>query len=147
VRKAIPWILLSISLAFNVFFVVGMRRAHRHRRLVETAEGRVQLLAEKLDMDAEQRAKWLALEKGVWAEHQAFKKEIAAQVDAFWSEMIKDKPDASALQAFVQSAPGPQRRRRFVEHMQGLMAILRPEQRQRAAEFFKRHHPRRGRRR
>ena len=67
--------------------------------------------------------------------------QLQAEFDKFWTEIIKDNPDETVLQAFVQNAPGPKRRQRFVGHMRGLMKILRPEQRERAATLFKRHPP------
>ena len=140
-KTKMPWILLAVSVAFNVFFVAGMVMGRRHREPDKSPERQVQLLTRKLDLDEGQRAQCLALEENVAADHEALKKEFLAEFDKFWAEIIKDNPDETVLQAFVQNAPGPKRRQRFVDHMRGLMKILRPEQRERAAKLFKRHPP------
>jgi len=147
-KKALPWILLAASVAFNVFFVAGMIRAHYRHGRTRTPEGRAHRLADKLDMDAQQRAKCVAWEKGVAADRKAFEEKMAesGRREAFWAEIVKDEPDEAALEEFVQGSHGVEGRRQFVRHMRDLMQMLRPEQRQRAAEFFNRHHDRRRRR-
>jgi len=136
-KKTLPWVLLAVSFAFNIFFLVGMIRAQRHHALVMTPEGRARLLAQKLGMDADQSARCLALEKEISAERDALSEKTRPQYEAFWAEIVKDHPDEATLEEFVQGASGADRRRCLVRHMRGLMQILRPEQRQQAADFFK----------
>ena len=142
-KKALPWILLTASVAFNVLFLVGTFRARRRHGLVRTPEGRARLLADKLDMDAQQRAECMTLEKKVAAERDAFCKKRLAQRETFWAEIVKDQPNDVVLEEFIQSSLSAERRQRFVKYMRELMQMLRPEQRQRAAKLFKSHRRRR----
>jgi len=73
-KKALPWLLLTASIAFNIFFVVGMIQARRSQQLVRSPEGRAGLLADKLGMDAAQHAEFLALEKKNFEQRNDFKK-------------------------------------------------------------------------
>jgi len=147
-KRALPWILLAASVAFNIFFVVGMIRAHDRHGAMRTPEERARCLADKLDMDAEQRAKCLEWQRDVAADRKAFEKTMAesGRREAFWAEIVKDEPDDAALKAFIESSHGVEGRRQFVRRLRELMQMLRPEQRQRAAAFFSRHRGRRRRR-
>ena len=144
-KKTLPWILLAASVAFNVFVLVGMLRAHSRPRRMKTPEGLARRLAEELEMDAQQEAECIAWARKVSAARTAFEKGIDERHQKFWAEIVKDHPDEAVLQEFLQSQ-GADPRRRFVSHMRDLMKILRPEQRRQAAEFFSKYHCRRRRR-
>ena len=57
-RRTLPWLLLTVSAAFNVFFLVGYLRARAETRRPRTFRQRVLEMAEKLDLDDGQLRKF-----------------------------------------------------------------------------------------
>ena len=142
-KKTLPWILLALSLAFNVSFVLGMFHARHHRGLPKTTEGRVELFAGMLELDKQQIERFRVLDKKVSVGRDAFKEKMRERSEQFWVEIVKDNPDEAVLNEFTQPGPRVGHRQKFVQHMREFIAILRPDQRRKAAEFFRKFHPRR----
>lgn len=132
-NKKWPWILLAVSVAFNLFFVVGAVRHHRRFRRVRTPEGRAERFAEQLGLDAEQRTAFFAWDESFRQARAQMGKGRRERAEGLWAELVKDEPDQAVLREFMEGKSDPDRRRRLVEKNLELMRILRPEQRQRAA--------------
>lgn len=141
----LPWVLLAVSVAFNGLFAVGMLMARaRHRRLA-TPEGRAELLADELGMDEEQRAAHRELAKEFRVRREELRGRHRAEFQKAWAELVKDEPDERVLEEFIRTSGSSEKRKLFVEHTRGLMKILQPQQRERAAEIIKGHHRKRRR--
>ena len=142
-KKWLPWVLLAVSVAFNIFLVAGMLAARARHRHMRTPEGRAEVVADKLDMDDQQRAAYAELVKQSEAGRESDHQRRRAEYQRLWAELAKDDPDERVLEEFVQTPGSSQRRKRFLEHARGLMKILRPEQRERVAKVMERLHRRR----
>jgi uncharacterized membrane protein len=142
-RKRLPWVLLIVSAAFNVFLVAGMLVARAHHKRMGTAEGRAAVLAEELGMGDEQRAAYVDLLKQSRERRDEDRERRRAEYQRVWIELARDKPDEAVLEEFVRSPGSSERRKRFLDHARALMEILRPEQRARVAEVMERFHRRR----
>ncbi len=65
-RRKLPWILFALSLAANLFFVIGVGTTYlTERDLAESPEQRIALLADRLDLSQEQRQDLRALREAV----------------------------------------------------------------------------------
>ena len=115
-RTKILSILLAVSIAFNVFVIVGSFQAKKQMEPVQTFRSHRELLIKELKLDEDQ-LKFL----------QELHQNRSEQSRAFLAELIKDKPDQEFLESF---------------HLQGLVrtqefiSILRPEQKQKFVEIF-----------
>lgn len=137
-KKRLPWILLIVSAAFNVFLIAGTLAARARHAWMRTPEGRAAVLADELDMDGEQRAACQKLVVKSEAERRGERERHGAEFATVWRELARAEPDEGVMEAFVRVPSEPDMRRRFVEDARALMAILRPEQRERVAEVMMR---------
>ena len=118
-------ILLAVSLAFNFFFTVGYFQAKKRMKLAHSPEGRMELLAKKLNLDEEQ-----------YKNFQQRRQSMGGKRQVFLAELIKDKPDQKLLESFALER---------IALMQEFMRDLSPEQKQMFVEIInKRSSPSRG---
>jgi len=137
-KTLLPWFLFAVSVAFNVFFVVGMSYGHRGRSGRPGPEERTALLHRKLDLDEAQKTAILELERKSEEERSRIDAERGSRFDALMKELVKDKPDEAVISEFVKTGNSAQRLQRFVDHVRSVMKVLRPEQREKAVELFRR---------
>ena len=88
-KAKVPWILLAVSLAFNIFFTVGYVRAWGRMTRCRGFKGRARIIARKLNLDDEQQQDF----ENILSEFEELRKQRAPQRDAFMAELIKDEPD------------------------------------------------------
>jgi hypothetical protein len=143
-KKRLPWVLLAVSAAFNVFLVAGALTARARHEWKRTPEGRADVLADRLGMDEEQRAAYLELVRAFEPVHREMRGRRGEEYRTVWTELAKDRPDESVFDEFVRARGSSEWRRRFLEHARSLVRILRPEQRRRVAEVMERLHRRHG---
>ena len=60
-KNKLPWLLLMLSVLFNVFFIIGHFRKDKSCKKRRTPQGRVEQLAKELDLDKKQQEEILAL--------------------------------------------------------------------------------------
>jgi len=136
-KHRVLWVVLAGSLAFNLFFLVG---------LLSTAGGPPRpareevfdAFADRLGLDADQRAALEKLREDMAAGAEERREAWRKQFDAFLGEIVKDRPEAGVIEAYIAAAPGPEQRRRSVERILGFMRVLRPEQRRKAVDIIRR---------
>jgi len=133
-KTRLPWILLAVSLAFNVFFIGGFLQAHCHRKEVPPPGGRLETLAKNLNLDAAQRQVFEQL-RGELEQHRS---EFAAKREAFINELVKDKPNQKILEEFFVGKDAKQQRLAMLGLMQRFVKILTPAQRGILARELKR---------
>lgn len=139
-KKWLPWALLAISGAFNVFFAVGAFLAHARRERFRSPEFRAKFLADELGMDEKQRAAYLELCKRLDEEKEKAFYARATEERKLWEELAKDEPDEDKLKGLILTFHR-EHAEFFLEHARALAGILRPEQRKRLAEVMGRCRP------
>ena len=115
-RTKILSILLAVSLAFNLFFILGFFQAKKQMEPVQTVRSHREIFLEQLDLD-ENQLKFF----------QQPRQNRSEQSRAFLAELIKDKPDQKLLESFHLQK---------LVRTQEFISILRPEQKQKFVEIF-----------
>ncbi|HET9043082.1 MAG TPA: periplasmic heavy metal sensor [Burkholderiales bacterium] len=103
-------------------------------------------LPEHLDLTAEQRRRWHAMEEGFLAEFSADARQIAAHREKMVRLIFGERPDATAIEAERAAifALQDRQQRRIVAQLAKEAALLTPEQRAKLAEQLLRQGPPRG---
>lgn len=109
-------ILLAVSLAFNVFFTIGYFQAKKRMQLAHSPQGRMELLAKRLNLDEEQ-----------YKNFQQRRRSMGSKRQVFLDELIKAKPDRKLLESFALER---------IALMQEFMRDLSPEQKQKFVELI-----------
>ena len=136
-KHRVLWVALAGSVAFNVFFLVGLLTPSDAGAIRSARQELLDTFAEDLGLDAGQRAAFKAWREDTTAGADQRRESWRAQFDAYLDEIVKDEPDPKVIEAYVAAAPGPEQRRRMVERFGKLMEILRPEQRRRAVSIIR----------
>ena len=89
-KTRILTILLVVSLAFNVFCVVGALYAKKQMQLAHSPQGRMELLIQELNLSDEQYERF-----------QQRRSRMGAKRQAFLAELIKDEPDQKLLESLA----------------------------------------------
>ena len=132
-RRGLPWLLLAVSAAFNVFFLVGYLRARTETSRRRTFRQRVLETAEKLDLNDGQLTKFEKL----LDRHEPTDRRLQEHRDAFWRELIKDQPDKQVLIDYAVGESSKEHRLARLKLMQELVAVLRPEQRRKLVQLVR----------
>ena len=128
-----PWILLAVSLAFNVFFAVGYGQAKGRMAKSRGFKGRIRIIARKLNLDDRQQQAF----ESILGEFDQLRKDRAPQRDAFMAEMIKDKPDEKLLEEFMAGEAATTRRLANLALMRKFIGMLTPQQREQYVQLAK----------
>lgn len=139
-KARLPWILLAVSLAFNVFAAVGRLQCSPPKspaattgRAAPSARDRVAALAEKLNLSAEQRKEF----EQAMTESDKLREARSPLKDKFLSELIKDSPDEKVLEDYMTGPETDQYRVKRLELMTRFVKVLSPEQRQMFVQLMK----------
>ncbi|HXG61590.1 MAG TPA: hypothetical protein VNO22_09455 [Planctomycetota bacterium] len=131
--------LLAASVAFNAFFVAGYVRSRDEVRRAATPQGRLEVIADRLDLDADQRREFEAL-RAEWIQKALeVRRPYLADLDAFWAEMMKDAPDAARLAELQKKALDVRVKAGEVSlaYVRAFMVRLRPDQRERYVRLLR----------
>ena len=100
----LPWILLALSLALNVFFVVGVfwvrMQAHGQMGPAE----RVESVAKELALDANQRAAFDRFIRTIRMRARHLREVNQPLIDEAWQEFAKAQPDETAVDKLFEQA-------------------------------------------
>jgi Spy/CpxP family protein refolding chaperone len=136
----LPWILLMLSIAFNVTFMGGFFHARTvaDSSLPEQADEDVvaDKVADEMGLSAEQRTKFLSLRHEMEGTLRDLHEAIELAHEEWLAETSKPSPDPEAVAAAQDELTRLQmesRKLRFSSFQQ-FMGILTPEQRRRASE-------------
>lgn len=131
-RGKLPRIVLVASLAANVFFAAGvLYTIYLKDRLAESPERRIEYVADRLDLTAEQRAGLLALRERTRERFRAARAERGEMRAAFLEELSKPEFDRARIEALLEARAarrGPMWLA-TAEDMHGFLVTLAPEQR------------------
>ena len=134
--KAKLSILLAVSLAFNVFAVVGYLLPYVEPQHARSPEARAKMMAEKLSLDPQQQAIY---EKLMLA-HAKLREARSLRRDAFYAELLKEHPDEEELKAYLTSSSTDEHRLAMLALVQKFVGVLRPEQRDMFVQTIRNRH-------
>jgi uncharacterized membrane protein len=124
-RARLPWLLLTLSLALNIFFVGGAiwvktRAGHHGRGFAE----RIEAAAGDLDLDAGQRQALRQFLDAWRTRTRQLREKNQPLYDAAWSELVKTQPDEAVLTRVLDETTA-NRRGYQLETSQALHEFLR----------------------
>ncbi|MFQ6017334.1 MAG: Spy/CpxP family protein refolding chaperone [Kiloniellaceae bacterium] len=132
-RAKLPWILLAVSLALNVFFIAGVAYTkYTKGQLSETPERRIDFVAQRLALTEEQRQGLLALRERASKRRHEIRGPRNRLRAALLAEL--DKPAFDRDRVLVLLAEGSERRRAhfadLAAELHAYLATLSPRQRE-----------------
>ena len=132
-KARLPWMLVAVSVVFNVFFVISFVRARSEAETPRTFLEKAHRLARKLDLDEQQMAEF----EHVIDEMERLRAERGPLREAFLAEMIKEDPDDKVLENYVAGETAIEYRLNKLSVALKLVALLKPEQRQTFVELIR----------
>jgi len=119
----LPWILLALSLALNLFFIGGVfwMRSQWHGPM-GPAE-RIERVAKQLTLDADQRAAFERFVRAIRMKARDLRETNQPLIDEAWQDFAKAEPDEAAIDKLFEAAAN--NRRSFqIETGRALRAFL-----------------------
>ncbi len=140
VRQQLLWVLVALSVALNLFFIVGALwiRIHGPPQALSPAE-RLQRIGTQLSLDRQQKEAFDRYADTVRARMQLMHNTVDPLMGDAWAEVAKPKPDeASVVRLFDEAG---QTRRSFMRELApvtlSFLATLSPEQRAKFVELIR----------
>ena|GEM_PF-3591200 len=129
--RALTWVALAVSVALNVFFLIGYYRAAVLAERVETPAGTAEVIAERLGLDSGQRAIFDRVRAEARADARSYTAKASATVNAYWAEMVAEAPDPVLLEQYLSQAAERNLafNRVITKRMRTFLAALTPRQR------------------
>lgn len=143
----LPWVLLAVSLALNLFLVAGFFWTRSAIAMWRDPDARFEMVADRLELTDPQRAQFReAMEAlkskgfGGWEEHRQARREI-------FEMALQPNPDRAAIVARVEemTRERTQRMTEVLDIMLPFLASLTPEQRAEMKQLMEERRQRRGR--
>jgi hypothetical protein len=131
-RSKLLWLSLAVSLGFNLFFVIGYATTGRALRKARTPAGRMELIAQRLELDEEQQERLDGLWAGTRRQGRELWEASLESREALWRELDRDEPSAERLHALVEESMGLQLEAQLlaIDKTLELLRILDQDQRQ-----------------
>ncbi len=138
------WVLLALSLALNLFFVVGALWIRVHKPFAPiTPEQRLHEMAAQLGLDSQQRQAFDDYARTMREQLRLMREAARPLIGQAWSEVAKPEADETRVMQLLDEAA--QQRRRFLQGMtlttHAFLATLSPEQRAEFVELARRRSP------
>ena len=138
VRPYLLWLILTLSLALNLFFVAGALWIHFNGPPVPNAEERLQRIGAQLGLDPHQKEAFEQYTEALRARMQAMRKAVGPLMHNAWAEVAKpDADEAKVLELFDEAG---QTRRGFMRELApvtlSFLAKLSPDQRAKFVELI-----------
>jgi Spy/CpxP family protein refolding chaperone len=147
VKTWLPWVLLAVSLALNLFLVAGFFWTRSAIAMWRDPEARFEMLADRLDLTDPQRTQFrdamAALKSkgfgGGWEQHREARREI-------FDMALQPNPDRAAIVARVEemTRARTQAMTEALDIMLPFLASLTPEQRAEMKQLMEERRERRG---
>ena len=140
VRPYLLWLILTLSLALNLFFVAGaLWIRFNGPPFPSTPEERLQRVGAQLDLDPRQKQAFNQYAEAVRPHMKQMRKAVEPIAGAAWSEIAKpDADEAKIVQLFDEAG---QTRRRYMRELAPIalsfLSTLSPEQRAKFVELFR----------
>ena len=131
------WVLLCVSVVFNVLFAIGYVRAQANAGQKWSFEQRARWIADHLDLDTDQQRAFDSLLEETLAKRAQLRQGMKPWREKFFAELVKDQPDEAVLGEFLEQDHFKVRRQLMIEQIRKLMTILKPSQRQQFVEVMR----------
>jgi len=144
VKKALPWLLLALSVGANAAFLAGFWVADRREdQARESPEARAALVAEELDLTAEQLLQFTEMRRGLREALWELKRANRPARDRWLDAVLASPPQPAALETALTAIAGSRTEsmRLVSGRIQAFAQTLTPEQREKARELLLRRHP------
>ncbi|MHA1536845.1 MAG: periplasmic heavy metal sensor [Alphaproteobacteria bacterium] len=97
--RVLPWVLLVLSLALNVFFVGGNVYTRMLVERVEKSPGeRARIVARRLALDTRQREAFGDLRAKIRSRSQKYRAASRGSAARIWAEIAKDRPNKRVIE-------------------------------------------------
>jgi Spy/CpxP family protein refolding chaperone len=138
VRPYLLWLILTLSLALNLFFVAGALWIHFNGPPVPNVEERLQRIGAQLGLDPHQKVEFEQYTEALRARMQAMRKAVGPLMRNAWAEVAKPEADeAKVVELFDEAG---QTRRGFMRELApvtlSFLAKLSPDQRAKFVELI-----------
>ena len=137
-RPRLPWILLAVSAAANVFFLAGAGYTiYTERRVAESAEARADLFADRLGLSKTQREGLRDLRERAEIRRLGMREALGPMRQAVLEEVTRASFDRDRVMHLLEdwSAERHPYFAEFAEDLHGYLGTLQPEQRARFLEM------------
>ncbi|HTW51526.1 MAG TPA: periplasmic heavy metal sensor [Stellaceae bacterium] len=138
-------VLLALSLALNLFFVIGALWIHVHHRhpLVMAPADRLEQMASEIGLNPEQKVAFAHYSQTMRDRLQALHDAVQPLISAAWSEVAKTRADEAKVMQYFDQADAQRRSftRDLTTRTLSFLATLSPEQRAKFVQIA-RHGPR-----
>jgi Spy/CpxP family protein refolding chaperone len=127
--RRLPWFLLMLSIAFNVFFAGGFIHAEYVTTKSETGDG-ANLLAKRLNLTDAQKQTYAQLRRDMMAKAQEMHESLAAARQEFWTQMGSGAAEPRKIRELVEFQADQTRRLHLLmaDHLRQFQSILTPDQ-------------------
>jgi len=132
VKSTLIWSLLGLSVALNAALVTGFVHGAAEKAPCAPPAGDDHCLLDRLDLDAEQKRRLAEMRRKMHEKRDSYR-ERASAIKAKLAEAISaSRANRDALDALLERYAGNQAamQRAVAEHLLGVCAMLRPEQRE-----------------
>ena len=138
-RQRWPVILLSASLALNLFFVAGAVWIHMHAP--PTPAARFRQMAEELNLDAQQKAAFRDYVRAMRARAERIRQETEPAVGAAWAELASPQADQAKVTQLFDDAFEKRHamQRELASKTLAFLGLLSPEQRAKFVAIWREH--------
>ena len=138
-RLRLPWVLLALSLALNLFFIGGAMWARMHGppSLMNPAH-RAEAAARELQLNDAQRAAFEQFVRTIRMRARQLRELNRPIVEQAWRELAKPKPDEAMLTRLFDEATANRRSTQgeVTAALRHFLQTLAPEQRERYIEMM-----------
>ena len=138
-RQRWPVVLLTFSIALNLFFVAGAVWIHMHAP--PTPAARFRQMSEELNLDPKQKAAFQDYVRALRAHGELIRQQTEPMIGAAWTEMAKPQADqAKVMQLFDEAVEKRhQMQRELASQTFAFLALLSPEQRAKFVTIWREH--------
>ena len=138
-KSTVLIVVLIVSLCFNLFFIGGYARTRAILKHLQTPEGRVELAAKRLELSAEQQTEITALAAQLKDEGDRMKDQHREQIETFWAEMLREKPDPGTIRSSLEQAAGVHQKSQAlkVDYLLKILKELTPGQRKQYVKMIR----------
>jgi uncharacterized membrane protein len=105
----LPWILLALSLALNVFFVGGVVWVRSHGHGPMGPAERIERIAKQLTLDADQRAAFERFVRTMRMKALELRETNQPLIDEAWQDFAKAQPDEAVVDKLFEAAANNRR--------------------------------------
>ena len=145
--RALPWVLFTLSLALNVFFIGGHfysraqygNEAGRQAGTAKPPATRSRISVDRIGLDVAQRGGFRTMRARIRARGKRFRARSRGHVARLWAELQKDKPSKRVIDRSLRKLTDSRYayQRRAAAHAIAFMATLDPNQKARFLELAK----------